>query len=165
MDTKVEVPGRGPACPALTLAGHADARSFSHSRGNSHVHGSRVAVVLDRKAPHGAAIGVFQREVDGLLHVASVAAALTAGPAAAAARCFVLGRFAGKERSEEVGERILVAEQISHLISGHGAITAALSAAEVAGPLAGVKGGTAWCGAAGALRLLVHLPVRPKLVV
>ena len=66
---------------------------------------------------------------------------------------------------EEIGEGILVAEQIAHLLGGHRAI-AALSAAGAAAktPLARIES-TRRGAASRALRLLVHLPVRSELIV
>ena len=86
-------------------------------------------------------------------------------PAAAAHLRLAAAR---EERMKEIGERILVAEQIAHLLRRHRAIAAlaapAAAAAEIRVPLGRDRirpPGTA----AGALRLLVHLPVRAQLVV
>ncbi len=97
-----------------------------------------------------------------------------AGPRAPRARAAAASPHLGlaaarEERMEKVGEGIFIAEQIPHFFGRHGAV-GALSAAgrsaatEHVSPLTGIESrrtGTA----PGALRLLVHLPVRSQLVV
>src|SRR4029453_17630838 len=73
---------------------------------------------------------------------------------------------AGKERAEEIGERVFVAKEFLHFLRRHRAVAAALpAAAHIHVPFAAAKGRARSGAAARALGLLVHLPVGAELVV
>src|SRR5206468_4214489 len=130
------------------------------ARRNTDFDGARVAVLLDRQPPGRAVIRILERELDFLLHVAPGARA--ARPAAPPPRALA---GAAKERLEEVGKRVLVAEHLAHLIFGHRPEAAALraaAAAEMHVPAAELR--RIEPGAAGA-GLFVSPPVGAELVV
>ena len=152
----------------LASAGHAYPRALTDARRNANVDRARVSVELDRQAPRRSAIRILERQIDRLLDVAPLPRARGAARAAGAASGFAL--FTAREkRAEEIGEGVFVAEQVAHLFSGHGAIAGALTgaapAAEIDAPAAGVERRSAAGCAARTLRLLVHPPVRPELVI
>src|SRR5258708_5913358 len=130
---QVQIAGLRAADSVLAFAGHPHARSVADARRNADVHRPRVTVVLDRQATHGAVVGVFESQLDLLLDVASGArCAAAAGAASAAAARRVSSEAAAEERVAEVGEGMLVAEHLAHLVFGHRAEAAALrSATEV----------------------------------
>ena len=80
LNPQVQIAGRAAAGAGFAFAGDAHPRAVADAGRNPHVHGPRVAVVLERQAPGDALIGVLERERDLVLEVAALAAA----PAAAA---------------------------------------------------------------------------------
>ena len=120
-----------------------------------------MTVVLDGEAPRGAAVGVFEIQIDFLLDVATGARGAAAAAAGAPAGGFLFTRSAAEERMEEIGEGIGLAEHFAHFFFGHRAVAAAARrlTAEVGAPAAG-------SGATGRRTgLLVLSPVGAELVV
>ena len=118
----------------------------------------RVPALLDRH-PAGRAVERFvERQVDLVLDVAPLLNPRRAtGPLpSACARS-----AAAEERLEEIGERILVAEEIPHLLFGHRPVTT--GAARVGRVGAAAEGRAPRLPLL--LRLLVHAPVGAQLVV
>ena len=68
-DAQVQVPGGAAVRARFALAGGADARAVLHAGGDAHVHGARVAAVLDRHPPRRAVERLFQRQLDSVLDV------------------------------------------------------------------------------------------------
>ena len=87
----------------------------------------------------------------------------------AAARFAAAGASAAEERAEEIRERILVAEELVHLLFGHRPVPARAAHIDVPGaalrPPESPNGEPPGPSLALLLRLLVHPPVRAELVV
>src|SRR4029450_10813792 len=94
-----------------------------------------MPIVLQRQPPHGAVIGVLERQLDLVLDVAPLANAASAA-CRATRGALAASEAAAEERGEEVGERVLIPEHLLHLFLRHRA-EAALGAADVDVPLAG----------------------------
>src|SRR5262249_12488840 len=107
-------------------------------------------------------INVFERQLEILLDVATLARARRACAAAARARARLLLTHAAEEGLEEIRERVLAAEHLVDLVLRHRAI-AALAAAE--GHVPACTRLPAEPGAALGAGLFVHPPVRTELVV
>ena len=73
--------------------------------------------------PRRAVIRLFERQLDFVLDVAALLRARRAPAAPRAPRARAAA--AAEERAEEIRERILVPEQLVHLLFGHGAVAAA----------------------------------------
>src|SRR5262249_39949298 len=136
----------------FSFSRHARARPVADARGNTDIDGSCVTVMFQGETAGGAAVRIFERELELVLDVA--AAPLTR-PCARAAATWPLAESGAEERREEVRERIAVAEEVLHLLGRHRVESAgAARAARVDVPLSGE-----WTRAALLLRLLVHAPV------
>ena len=122
LHAQVQVARGSAVAPGGAFAGRAHARALLDADRNTHVDRSRVAAFLDRDTPRGAVIGLFQRQLDGLLDVLAL---LRPGRPAAARPAPRFAASAAEERAEEVRERILVAEEVLHLLGRHGAVAAA----------------------------------------
>ena len=61
-DAQIEIAGSRSACARFALAANAYPRPVPDTGRYAHVHGARVAIVLDRKAPRDALIGLFERQ-------------------------------------------------------------------------------------------------------
>src|SRR5262249_26645780 len=140
----------------FALAGDPHARSFADPGGNPDVDGPCAAIVRDRESPGRALQRVFEIQLDLLLHVSALSRRARPRGAAPRPRLLSAAQATAKERVEEVGEGIRVAEHLAHLFFGHRAKTAA------AGPAAVVDVPARRRTATGLSRagLLVHAPVR-----
>src|SRR5262245_15431465 len=105
-DAEVQVAGLSAVRPLFSFAGHPDARSVPDACRNPDIDRAGVAVVLDGKPAHGASVGVFERQLELLFHVAALPRSARA--CAAAAPPFVAApRGPAEEGVEEIGERVL----------------------------------------------------------
>src|SRR5688500_14381523 len=111
-----------------------------------------MAAFLDRHAPRRPVIRLFERQFDVVLDVLTLLrprrAATSPCPSARLART-----GPSEERPEEVGEGVLVAEEILHLIRRHRPVTA--GTAHVDGP--GVRSAGADERTAASLPMLLRL--------
>jgi hypothetical protein len=166
LHAQIQIACRAAVRSCFALASGADPRSVLHTGRDADVHASRVAAVLDRDAPGRAVEGLLERQLDRMLDVASLLAARR--PAARPAAFARPARAAAEERLEEIRERILIAEEILHLLFGHRPVAAG-AATHVDGPGAALTRGVAERRTRPRLslllRLLVHPPVGAQLVV
>src|SRR2546428_4099404 len=102
---QIKVAGRRAAGAVLAFPRHAYARTVAHAGWNPDIHGTRMAVVFQREPPGGAAVRVFERELDFVLDVAAFTLSRPAAAAGAPPR-FALGTLdaAAEKCRKEVGE-------------------------------------------------------------
>src|SRR5687767_6668348 len=114
--------------------------------------------MLHRQPPRGAVVGVFERQLDLMLDVASLTLPRSSPRGARS--------FAAEEGGEEVGEGVRITEHLLHFLLRHRAEAAARTRAAarptcVDVPLPAGK----WVGFATCLGLLVGAPIGAELVV
>src|SRR5688572_18615744 len=119
-DAQIKIAGGGAADAMLPLAGHPDARAVGDTGRNADIDRSRVAVVLHRQASSGAVVRLLERQLHFVLHVAAGPLTCTSGAGTpAGARIAESAAAPAEERREEVGERVLVPEDLLHLLLRH----------------------------------------------
>ena len=165
-DPQVEIARSCAAGPVFTFASDPDARAVADAGRNPHVNRARLAVVLQRQAPHGAMVGIVETEHDLLFDVPAFPRSAGARAAPAPPGVFThRARRAAEERVEEVREGVGIAKHVPHLFFAHrpeAAGPGTRSATEVDIPSAALRPGARTARRAG---LFVHAPVGAKLVV
>src|SRR6476620_10299471 len=118
-DAQIQVAGDTAVRSRFAFACGADARAVLDADRNANVDRTGVPALFDRH-PAGRPVERFvERQVDLVLDVATLLNPRRAtGPLPSAG-----ARSAAEERLEEIGERVLVAEEIPHLLFGHGPVT------------------------------------------
>src|SRR5436190_20953783 len=102
MNPQVQITRLGAARALFALARHTYARPFGDTRGNSHVDGARVAIVLQRQPPGRALVRVVQREIDAVLDVAALLSTRRAAARAASSPAAPGLAAPGEERAEKI---------------------------------------------------------------